>query len=837
MLTGKLEKRFEEIKLISTDFGFDPFDINFEMVSDDIMHQICYLPGTYVQTTNGIKLIETIESGDRVYNYIGNETEVVNPTINRFSGEIVEIQAGSYKFSQTDDHQLFAIKTTPHEKNNHHKSWQTKLYNNYPKWIKAEELEVGDFLIVNKAKNIGNGTQDKFIFATKKILSNREINASYEIRLDFDFGQFIGLYLAEGCSHILGTIDFSFSSKENHLHELIKNGFDKYFSLKSKLVINNNSAHVISYEIGIANYFQKTFGHGCFNKALPDELIANAPKEFLFGVLNGYIHGDGTKTHPTTIGFSTTSGKLAIQIQQIASLMGVYFGISVRDMSKPIQKRRISYHGIASGCNNEIMRNFMGIDHNINRESNTGMIDMGNFFAIKINKYNKQKYSGNVHCMNVKDGDSFTLANGIITHNCSYGLPTRARHWSHGAAYEHQKIFGSMGYSKVYEVILNNDPAYAFLLETNKEIDNTMVAAHVIGHSHYFKNNYMFKDTDRNMVSNAASRANRIESYIEEYGIEKVEKVMDIAFSLDRHIDVHRGVFRKKYEDSKIIQIKNERREFDDVLGTIRPAVEYVKTGYDFPPHPEKDFLWFLANYGKLENWEKDILEIIREESYYFYPQYMTKISNEGLATVAHTEIMHRLDLTTQEIVDFACTHERVVQPGTNPYRMNPYYLGVKLLKDIEKKYGKDHMFKVCAEENDISLIRNYLTKDLVKELGLFSFGTKCEEIHKKGAKKCSKCSFIEVKNKDVNEIINNMIRPMLNYGVPELAITKINGDLMTITHTPGEFGTLDHKYAERTMELIFQLWGAPIEIISIDDEGKEIALSFDESGFMIVDN
>jgi len=143
-------------------------------------------------------------------------------------------------------------------------------------------------------------------------------------------------------------------------------------------------------------------------------------------------------------------------------------------------------------------------------------------------------------------------------------------------------------------------------------------------------------------------------------------------------------------------------------------------------------------------------------------------------------------------------------------------------------------MFEVCSIENDTSLIRNHLTKELVQELGLFNYGYKCEEKHKKG-QKCSSCSFIEVKNKDLNKIINSLIRPMQNYGVPNLAITKINGDLMTITHTPDEFGTLDFKYAERTMELMFQLWGAPIEIDTIDEEEKSVALSYDETGFQIV--
>ena len=57
----------------------------------------------------------------------------------------------------------------------------------------------------------------------------------------------------------------------------------------------------------------------------------------------------------------------------------------------------------------------------------------------------------------------------IMLEVMSYGLPTRARHWSYGQSYQYQKISGEMGWSKVYELILNNNPSYAFLLETNSD--------------------------------------------------------------------------------------------------------------------------------------------------------------------------------------------------------------------------------------------------------------------------------------------------------------------------------------------------------------------------------
>lgn len=426
------------------------------------------------------------------------------------------------------------------------------------------------------------------------------------------------------------------------------------------------------------------------------------------------------------------------------------------------------------------------------------------------------------------------VSENIMNEIVSYGLPTRMRHWSFGVSYEQQKLYGQMGLSRVYEIILNNDPAHAFLLDSNRDIDNIMVAAHVVGHSHYFKHNATFQGTDRNMVHHAAERAMRVESYIDEFGIDKVERLMDAGFALSHQIDWNRGIFRQKYKPIKASKKVVREDEFADLLGSMNKESKTEKTNYDFPPSPEKDLLWFLINYAQLEEWEKDILSIIREESYYFYPQYQTKISNEGFAVFAHTEIMRHLNITPEEMLNYASLHEKVCQKGHNQLSINPYYLGFKIFKDIEKRLGRDKIFEAVKMEDDISFLRNYLTKDLVKELGLFNFGYKCQEKHDDG-KKCPKCLMVEVKSKDVEHIINNLIKPMLNYGVPNLTITRINGDLMIMKHKTKDFGPLDFKYAEKTMELMYYLWKSPIEIESVDDDSKPVVLTYDSDGFSVI--
>jgi stage V sporulation protein R len=419
----------------------------------------------------------------------------------------------------------------------------------------------------------------------------------------------------------------------------------------------------------------------------------------------------------------------------------------------------------------------------------------------------------------------------------SYGLPTRARHWSYGQSYEYQKMQGEMGFSKVYEVVLNNDPSYAFLLDTNSNIANTMVAAHVIGHVHFFKNNYLFKQTDNKMVYHAAERAQRIEGYIERYGIDAVERVMDIGFALDKHIDWHKGSERVQYKAQRKHFKKRVRNEFSDLLKPDEFSQEEVRPKNSFPPNPEYDILWFLINYAKkLEPWQTDVLEIIRQESYYFYPQYMTKIMNEGFASYIHAEMMFDTPcISHAEHLDFCKIHEKVVQPGGNKLNINPYFLGFTILNDIKKRWDELHkngesdidgfqkILSVVEEEDDISFIRNYLSEDVASDLKLFSY---------KSIKTAVGDSGIHVTGTDLDRIKESIVKDLYNYRAPLICIDSIEDGVLCLNHKSKTIGTLDLKHVEITMEYLHEAWGAPINVETIDSKGEVLHYTYDELGF-----
>lgn len=418
----------------------------------------------------------------------------------------------------------------------------------------------------------------------------------------------------------------------------------------------------------------------------------------------------------------------------------------------------------------------------------------------------------------------------------SYGLPTRARHWSYGQSYDYQKMQGEMGFSKIYEVVLNNNPSYAFLLDTNTDIANTMVAAHVMGHVHFFKHNQLFKKTDRKMVYHAAERAQRIENYIEKYGIGKVEKWMDIGFALDKHIDWHKGVNRDKYSASEKIIRKRKKGEFEDILRKPTLSCEEITINESFPPHDEYDILWFLTNYADLYPWQKDVLEIIRQESYYFYPQYMTKIMNEGFASFIHAELMYMFDeISPTQYIEFCKIHEKVVQPGSNKLNINPYFLGFSILKNIREEWdakkelgesditGLEKIYQVIKEEDDISFIRNYLNEDLIKELELFTYVTRFNEAAGK---------YIEIVSTDTEDVIESLTKELYHYRAPLISINSASYDGLELRHISSNVGTLDQKHLQKVMEYLFEVWGSIINVESADLEGEIVHYTYDELGF-----
>ncbi|NWF78607.1 MAG: SpoVR family protein [Chloroflexi bacterium] len=251
------------------------------------------------------------------------------------------------------------------------------------------------------------------------------------------------------------------------------------------------------------------------------------------------------------------------------------------------------------------------------------------------------------------------------------GFPTRYPHWRFGMEFD-QLLKGHVwAGSTIYEMVINTNPSYAYLLEGNEDVTQKMVMAHVTGHVDFFKHNMWFAHTNRKMLDAMANHATRIQRIIDRVGYDIVEDFIDTCLSLENLIDYHSPYIRRPEaqshkpivgdDDPEVVEgLKVEReymREFinpPEYLEAQRQKLESERARQRrFPENPQKDILLFLMNYAPLERWQHTVLEIVRDEAYYFAPQGMTKILNEGWACLTPHSLLYcgKGLVTIEEIV------------------------------------------------------------------------------------------------------------------------------------------------------------------------------------------
>ncbi|MDQ0861506.1 SpoVR family protein [Bacillus sp. V2I10] len=416
----------------------------------------------------------------------------------------------------------------------------------------------------------------------------------------------------------------------------------------------------------------------------------------------------------------------------------------------------------------------------------------------------------------------------------AYGMPTRFSHWSFGKQFFKMKLHYDLGLSKIYELVINSDPCYAFLLDTNSLIQNKLIVAHVLAHCDFFKNNSRFQNTKRDMVESMAATADRIKQYEIDHGRAEVETFLDAVLAIQEHIDP--SLMRPKLswtmgdaeeEDVKKASPYDDLWKLDD---KEKPKGAPPKKNKKFPPSPEKDILLFIEEYSRdLEDWQRDILTMMREEMLYFWPQLETKIMNEGWASFWHQRILRELDLTTDESIEFAKLNAGVVQPSRTG--INPYYLGLKIFEDIEERYnnptedmkrrgvepnsGREKMFEVREVESDLSFIRNYLTKDLVAREDMYLFQKQGRDY--------------KVVDKEWENVRDQLINMRVNGGFPYITVNDgdyLKNNELYLKHWYEDI-ELDLKYLEKVLPYIHQLWGRAVHMESIL-EGKPVLFTYD---------
>lgn len=116
------------------------------------------------------------------------------------------------------------------------------------------------------------------------------------------------------------------------------------------------------------------------------------------------------------------------------------------------------------------------------------------------------------------------------------GFPVRYPHWRFGAQYDELSKGYEYGLQKIYEMVINTNPCYAYLLKSNSLMDQKLVIAHVYGHCDFFKNNAWFQPTNRKMLDEMANHAAResLHRQIRPRGSRSVPRCLPVVRGLGR---------------------------------------------------------------------------------------------------------------------------------------------------------------------------------------------------------------------------------------------------------------------------------------------------------------
>jgi stage V sporulation protein R len=445
------------------------------------------------------------------------------------------------------------------------------------------------------------------------------------------------------------------------------------------------------------------------------------------------------------------------------------------------------------------------------------------------------------------------------------GFPSRYPHWKFGMDYDQLSKGYTYGLQKIYEMVINTNPCYAYLLQANNWVDQKIVMAHVYGHNDFFKNNAWFSNTNRKMMDVMANHGTKIRRYMEKYGQDQVENFVDKVLSLENLLDVSElfetsAGKRRRVEQS--VQEKAETSEggymFDDRSAALKSFMrqkerthkkDEVKVEEDSEMSAERpltvknrDILGYLIQFAPLEEWQSDVIGILREEAYYFLPQRMTKIMNEGWASYWHSNIMTTRALESSEIIDFADKHAGVM--AMSKQNINPYKVGIELMRDIEYRwnrgmFGKDYnecssmkdklawdtklgkgrekIFEVRKSHNDITFIDEFLTPDFCDRQQLFTY------------KYNPRTGRFEIDSKDFLAIKQKLLSQLTNFGQPIIEVEDGNyGNRKELLLGHVHYGVdLDAQFAHETLRNLYAIWKRPVNLRT-KYEDKDVVFHFD---------
>jgi len=353
--------------------------------------------------------------------------------------------------------------------------------------------------------------------------------------------------------------------------------------------------------------------------------------------------------------------------------------------------------------------------------------------------------------------------------------------------------------------------------------------------------------------------AERFNMYEKKFGVDEVEKTVDAGHALQFHSSPFASNETDQEKRKRVFEQEKKKAHahggtYGDLTGKVADEINedlelfnqklWRKLRLRTPVEPTDDLLGYIIdNSTILEDWQRDILEILRMEGQYYWPIMKTKFMNEGFAVITHEKIMNQLFneglLTSEEHADFNYSNSLV--KAEHPFSLNPYLIGSMMWYDIEDRWNKgcygsewsecnnaqvkedwdtEEMkgWEKCKEimetHSDWFFMQEFLTPELIRDMKVYVFAA--EDKGQTIDYVITKDTAEEIRKKILGAFAQNM--------TPSIDI--VNGNYeekgwLEMQHN--WVGTnLDENYAKETMKHIAYLWGRPVVLNTKEDDEKK---------------
>lgn len=415
-------------------------------ISDAEGFGLCLDSNTRILTENGNKTIKDIIIGDKALSLDGKFHNVLNKLQRK--DKVLNIKTvGNEILKITEDHAILSYKSKYAYKNFSdrckEKDQLEKHENIDLNWNKIKDLRIGDYVVVPKLKKTESlpetidlldwiSLKDHYMFDDEYIWSKyTDIKLKRKVKIDEDFLNFVGWYIAEGnCSNENSVIlDLNLKEKDiaeekgNYLKKTFGINYSISLGIDNESPIRKNRCRMRVSNKLLGEFFGKLCGSTCRNKFI-NKLFMKDPEK-LGPLLNGIFSGDGNgNKYGESYRLTNTSVHLVYQVKFILSYFGIYSSIAEEDNSagfgnETILKLNTAEKYFNKFCNitklTKEKSNRINLKKTNKRERR--WIDKEEFFLVPIRKIEASSLDEvDVFDIQVEGAKNF-VANGIVVHN------------------------------------------------------------------------------------------------------------------------------------------------------------------------------------------------------------------------------------------------------------------------------------------------------------------------------------------------------------------------------------------------------------------------------------